>query len=592
MRRSEKWAITFGVLAIVTMLVIGPNHHNNTYTTTENNYSQKNSEVEATAKDHLMAEDLAKTTSLFLSALSEQLDKWSEHYSNGDLSDDFAEEIREHPYISGMALLTADQQLEQTIGTLENFKESQFSHTQNGIRYSEPYNRDGKSYLIMGKELENNKIIIGEVDLSFIEAYLSETAAIADSSGTFFVSGSDPNVQFKTTAELPDGAKTETVPGLDWNIYVQSKAEELDQVTYKNQAVAKLASHANSTTWAKRNHYQIVSENNPYIVVEKDNTGTDHLLEELRRNEDVLFAEPNYAFANQVQTTESKVEPNDEFFKPYQWNLEQIQIEEGWNLANGQDTVIAIIDSGVDPNHIDLQEKLTEGYNAVDDNDDFTDQNGHGTHVAGIAAAVTNNIEGIAGVSWQSKIMPVKALNENGEGSSYSVARGIYWAVDHGADVINMSLGDYNHSDLLYDAITYAHEQGVILVSASGNDNTEQAMYPAAYPEVITVAAVDENKNRAFFSNYGDHIDVSAPGEHIPSTYTDNQYVVLSGTSMASPHVAGLAALLKSTNPELTNDAIGDIILGTADQLGDGDYNAYYGYGEINVRNSLQQIID
>ncbi|WP_054711269.1 S8 family serine peptidase [Bacillus sp. JCM 19041] len=130
------------------------------------------------------------------------------------------------------------------------------------------------------------------------------------------------------------------------------------------------------------------------------------------------------------------------------------------------------------------------------------------------------------------------------------------------------------------------------MISASGNDNTDQAMYPAAYPEVITVAAVDENKNRAFFSNYGDHIDVSAPGEHIPSTYTDNQYVVLSGTSMASPHVAGLAALLKSTNPELTNDAIGDIILGTADQLGEGDYNAYYGYGEINVRNSLQQILD
>ncbi len=397
MRRSEKWAITFGVLAIVTMLVIGPNHHNNSYYTTGNNFNQQKSQVESTAKDHLMAEDLAKTTSLFLSTLSEQLDKWSEHYSSGHLSDDFLEEIHEHPYISGIALLTPDQQLEQTIGTLETFNESQFSHTQNGIRYSEPYIRDDKSYLMMGKEKENKEIIIGEVDLSFIEAYLSETAAIADSSGTFFVTGSDPNVQFKTTAELPAGAETETVPGLDWNIYVQSKAEANDQLAFENQAVAKLVPQVKSTKWAKQNQYRILSENDPYIVVEKENTGTDRLLEELRRNEDVLFAEPNYAFANQVQTIESKVEPNDEFFKPYQWNLEQIQIEEGWNLANGQDTVIAIIDSGVDPDHIDLQEKLTEGYNAVDDNDDYTDRNGHGTHVAGIAAAVTNNIEGIAG---------------------------------------------------------------------------------------------------------------------------------------------------------------------------------------------------
>ncbi len=144
----------------------------------------------------------------------------------------------------------------------------------------------------------------------------------------------------------------------------------------------------------------------------------------------------------------------------------------------------------------------------------------------------------------------------------------------------------------MYDAIEYAYEKDVVLIGASGNENTGDLMYPAAYPQVITVASVNEDQNRSFFSNYGDHVDVAAPGEHIPSTYVDDQYVMLSGTSMASPHVAGLAALIRSVNPSLTNEEVGNLILGNAKQLGDGEFNVYYGYGEIDVNKTLQHLIN
>ena len=280
--------------------------------------------------------------------------------------------------------------------------------------------------------------------------------------------------------------------------------------------------------------------------------------------------------------------PNDLFYGPYQWNLPAIETERGWKLSRGSDdVVIAVLDTGVQLDHPDLKGRIAKGVNLVGEGDPEDDV-GHGTHVAGIIAATVNNGEGVAGLSWHGRIMPVKVLDSTGSGTTYSVAEGIIWATDHGADVINMSLGNYASAEFLHDAIRYAYNHGVVLVAASGNDNTDQPGYPAAYPEVIAVAATDAGDNRAPYSNYGDYIDVAAPGDAIASTYPDNQYAALSGTSMASPHVAALAGLIKSVNPELTNEEIADIMRKTAVDLGDKGRDVYFGYGRIDIMRALE----
>lgn len=208
--------------------------------------------------------------------------------------------------------------------------------------------------------------------------------------------------------------------------------------------------------------------------------------------------------------------------------------------------------------------------------------------MAGIIGALTNNEEGVAGISWYNKILPVKALDNSGAGTTYSVAEGIIWAADQGAKVINLSLGNYADSQFLHDAIKYAYDRDVVIVSASGNDNTERPGYPAAYEEVIAVAATNAAGERASFSNYGDYIDVAAPGESIASTYPDNQYAALSGTSMASPHVAALAGLVRSLNPALTNKEVTSLLTSNAIDLGTAGHDKYYGWGQVDIYRTLQ----
>jgi subtilisin family serine protease len=199
-----------------------------------------------------------------------------------------------------------------------------------------------------------------------------------------------------------------------------------------------------------------------------------------------------------------------------------------------------------------------------------------------------NNREGVAGMTWYNKILPIKVLDETGAGSTYSVAQGIIWATDNGAKVINMSLGNYAEAKFLHDAIKYAYDRDVVLIAASGNDNTEQPGFPAAYPEVFAVAATDSAKQKASFSNYGDYIDVAAPGVNIASTYPHNQYAALSGTSMASPHVTALAALIRSVNPLLKNTEVMDIMRKSASDLGTAGKDKYFGYGQIDVTKALE----
>jgi type VII secretion-associated serine protease mycosin len=281
--------------------------------------------------------------------------------------------------------------------------------------------------------------------------------------------------------------------------------------------------------------------------------------------------------------------PNDLLYSEYQWNLPVIETLEGWNISRGDESVIvAVLDTGIDLNHPDLRGKLAEGRNFVDESAAPDDDVGHGTHVAGIIAATVDNMEGVAGLSWYNRVMPVKVLDSTGAGSTYSVAQGIIWATDQGARVINMSLGNYVDAEFLHDAIRYAYDRDVVLIAATGNDNTEQPGYPAAYPEVFAVAATDWNNEKSVFSNYGDYVDVAAPGESIASTYYQQQYAALSGTSMASPHVAALAAMIRSVNPDLTNEEVMEIMRQTATDLGEPGKDKYYGYGLIDVKRALE----
>jgi thermitase len=304
------------------------------------------------------------------------------------------------------------------------------------------------------------------------------------------------------------------------------------------------------------------------------------------------YMEPHYLYLTNDTVTENTadvVTPNDLLFSTYQWNLPAIETGQGWNLSKGsKDVIIGVVDTGVQASHPDLQGKLLKGYNAVTKGSTPDDDVGHGTHVTGIIGALVNNGEGVAGISWYNKILPVKALDNSGAGTTYTVAEGIIWAADNGAKVINLSLGNYADSQFLHDAIKYAYDRDIVLVSASGNDNTERPGYPAAYPEVLAVAATNASHERASFSNYGDYVDVAAPGESIASTYPDSQYAALSGTSMASPHVAALAGLVRSLNPNLTNKEVMDLLTKNAVDLGTPGHDKYYGWGQVDIYKTLQ----
>jgi len=337
----------------------------------------------------------------------------------------------------------------------------------------------------------------------------------------------------------------------------------------------------------------LVRHNNRHAYIFRGNTDDLGGMIRYFKSSGALIAEPHVRLKqNDIQTSIHAVteQPNDVFYGSHQWNLPLIAADKAWQATTGDpETITAVVDTGVDLNHPEFSGRLVEGRNMIADNNRPQDDNGHGTHVAGIIGARTNNLEGIAGVDWNSKIMPIKAMAGDGTGTVVDIADGIVWAVDHGADVINLSLGEYNDSDYLHAAIKYAYDKGVVLIAAMGNDGVPDPSYPAAYPEVIGVAANDETTETASFSNYGGHTSISAPGVAIPSTYPDRRYVALSGTSMAAPHVAGVAALIRSVNPKLTPDQVRKILEETADDLGDEGKDEIYGYGQVNVARALKK---
>ncbi len=326
--------------------------------------------------------------------------------------------------------------------------------------------------------------------------------------------------------------------------------------------------------------------NNIYRVDVPQTADLEALRSSIARDEDVAYVEPDYIY-------HAMVKPNDEFYSRL-YAFPRIGAEATWDRTTGSPSVlIAVVDTGVYAGHPDLAGNVVAGTNFVNGNGDASDDEGHGTHTAGIIAAIGNNGRGVAGMCWQCHILPIKALDKDGSGSASNVSASIRYAVDRGARVINLSLGGEKDSRLLHDAISYATNHGALVVVAAGNEAEEgnPVEYPAAYPEVIAVAATDAGDQHASFSNYNSYVAVSAPGVNIGSTIwapdDKEAYAAASGTSEAAPFVSGLAGLIWSVNPSLSNDDVKRIILSTADDLGVPGPDPYFGAGRIDALRAI-----
>ena len=290
--------------------------------------------------------------------------------------------------------------------------------------------------------------------------------------------------------------------------------------------------------------------------------------------------------------------PNDPDFS-MQWGMlntgdiglagADINITPGWDITTGDPgVVLAVLDAGMD-SHVELFDRLIPGRNvaANPDNDDTGDVCiSHGTHVAGIAAAGADNGQGVAGVDWQCRIMPVRVLNSC-SGLESHLAEGIVWATDNGADVINMSLQFSTGSTVLHDAVLYAYGLDVAMVAASGNFGLQMVSFPARWPETIAVGAIESSGDRWASSNQGPNLDVMAPGVDVWSLNNTTQYQFLSGTSMATPHVAGVVTLMKALDPGLTPDELRQILRDTTVDMQAAGFDEATGHGRVDALAAL-----
>lgn len=263
---------------------------------------------------------------------------------------------------------------------------------------------------------------------------------------------------------------------------------------------------------------------------------------------------------------------------------------EAWDMYTGigGDITLAVIDSGVD-SHTEFSDRMVPGWNTYNNSGDTSDGCPHGTHVAGISGALGNNGVGVAGMNWGVKIMPVRVLS-GCSGSTDQCADGIIYAVDHGARIGTMSLQYYTFSQYFEDSTIYAHDNNVLLIAANGNSRGRLISYPAKFEFCMGIAAVNNQDVRAYFSNYGPECDLSAGGEDVYSTWVGNSYTYLSGTSMATPLVSGLASLIWSYDPTLTNDEVWNILVATADDINTPGWDEYTGWGRVNAASAMAAI--
>ncbi|MEM2869516.1 MAG: S8 family peptidase [Thermoplasmata archaeon] len=285
------------------------------------------------------------------------------------------------------------------------------------------------------------------------------------------------------------------------------------------------------------------------------------------------------------------------------WGVDRIDADLAWSNSTGSGVKVAILDTGIDRDHPDLKDNIKGGVNIINSRKSYEDDNGHGTHCAGIIAAVKNKI-GVVGVAHSASIYAVKVLNSQGNGFYSDIIKGIQWCINNGIQVISMSLGGSTDSSALKAACDAAKSAGIVLVAAAGNDGGS-ILYPAAYESVIAVGAVGQNNDGSLYrpdwSNYGDALDLVAPGVDIYSTYKGDTYKTLSGTSMACPHVSGTAALVLATtipdeydssdnNDKWDPDEVQNCLQDTADKLGETQPNIYFGHGLVDAEEAVTGI--
>lgn len=322
----------------------------------------------------------------------------------------------------------------------------------------------------------------------------------------------------------------------------------------------------------------------PFVLAETGSRHPREVAHALRGDAAVAEAQPNYI-------RRASLEPTDTLFRKRGGQaqyLAAVRLPEAWDVTQGSSGVtVAIVDTGVDADHPDLGGRVLPGRDVVNGDNDAADDEGHGTMVAGIAAAETSNAAGIAGAAGAVSILPVKVLDASGAGTDAGVAEGIVWAADQGADVINLSLGGSAESPVLRDAIGYAVARGAFVVAAAGNDMGPTPSYPAAYDSAFAVGATDASGNAAWFSNHGWWVDLAAPGIDIlgpaPGIGAQQTYAVGSGTSFAAPLVAGAAALVLAQTPSLTPAAVAERLRTTARDAGPRGVDRSYGSGLLDA---------
>lgn len=225
------------------------------------------------------------------------------------------------------------------------------------------------------------------------------------------------------------------------------------------------------------------------------------------------------------------------------WQIIKFNVSDSWKVCTGKGIKVAVIDTGCDLNHEDIKNNIIDGYNFIDNSNYPEDDNGHGTHVAGIIAA-SNNKKGVVGVAPDTKIIPIKTLDADGNGSNINIAKSIVWAVDRSSDIITMSLGSTENSSDVYSAIKYAIKNNVLVFCAAGNLGIDHpVLYPAKYNETISIGSINEQYELSEFTCFGKELDFLSPGENIMSCVPKNNYSIMSGTSMSNPFAVGCAAL-------------------------------------------------
>ncbi|MFP3357248.1 S8 family serine peptidase [Planococcus citreus] len=345
-------------------------------------------------------------------------------------------------------------------------------------------------------------------------------------------------------------------------------------VKLREQAAMEGAAAAQKVATAKTGDGQIVTLEVP------QGQSVESFMAELSKQGHIEYVEPDHR-------VELAAIPGDPFYAGYQYHHRLIGSESAWDKTTGKaDVLVAIIDDGFDLLHPDLKGRIVSPFNIITGKPGSVSVEIHGTHVAGlIAGNMDNELFGV-GVAPSTSIMPIDVFDGE-DGFISDVAAGVYHAVDNGADIINMSLVAYSDTNVLREAVQYAHSKNVLVVAAAGNDGISSPYYPAAYQEVLSVASTDAADKRSDFSNFGKTIDIAAPGTGVFSIFPDQSFGGMDGTSMSTPIVSGAAALLKANEPKLSNTDIAGRLMLTAKDLGTAGKDVYYGHGRLNVDRAL-----